>query len=142
MAGQVRVTGRYRPANTMASLSPEARQLGRKSMAEFLLSPEIQDVATDVGKVIADDLRDSIAQHFDATNTLGESVESHAGEPMVIEGNPRATAQVSYDGGVYPGARQEDSTKAAVVEFGNSVNKGYHLLREAGQPYHTEKGPA
>lgn len=142
MAGQVRVIPRYQAANTIADLSPEARKLGRGSMAEFLLSPQVQDAATDVGKEIANDLRDSIAQHFDATNTLGESVESHAGEPMVIKGNPRATAQVSYDGGVYPGARQEDSTKAAVVEFGNSVNRDYHLLREAGQPYHTEKGPA
>lgn len=126
----------------MASLSPEARQLGRKSMAEFLLSPQVQDVSVDVAKEIADNLRESITQHFDATETLSESVDAAPGEPISIDGNPRAVATVSYNGGLYPRARQEDSSKAAVVEFGNSVNRGYHLLREAGEPYNTEKGPA
>ena len=32
---------RYKPANTIADLSDEAKKLGRQSMAEFLLSPQV-----------------------------------------------------------------------------------------------------
>lgn len=124
---------RYKPANTMADLSDEARGAGRRSMQEFLLSHQVQEAADGVAKVIAEDAR---AKAPVESGALRDSVDAVEGEPMTIDGNPRRVASVVAHGGIYPGATDPESSVAARVIFGPRAE---NFLREAGEPFNTEK---
>lgn len=121
---------RYAPANTLADLSPAAREQGRKSMAEFLLSPQI---AAPVMAATAD-IRDA-AQHLAEveaydTGAFSRGFDVEAGEPIVIDGNPRVSGRVV-----------NSDPAAAPLEFGNVHTPPRRILGRAGAPWHSEKKP-
>jgi hypothetical protein len=123
---------RYKPANNLADLSKEARAVGRRSMAEFLLSPDVLRPVMQATKDIEDAAADlTRAEDLVDTGEFVDSFTSFVGDYMVIDGNPRVTGRVA-----------NDSAHAAALEFGNSQVAAHHVLARAGQPFHSEKGPA
>lgn len=123
---------RYRPANSSASLSPEARALGRKAMDAFLLSPQMQKPVTEATKDVEGAARAlTVAIGAVDTGDFLDSFDSGPADPIVISGNPRVAGRVT-----------NDSDHAAAVEYGNSaVGAGRRVLGRAAQPWHTEKRP-
>lgn len=136
MAGSARVRVRYRPANTVADLDKRVRATGRKSMAEFLMDDRVQDVADAAAVEIAAAAKALVDKDG---GELSRSIEPAVQEPQVYDGNPRRVASVIAHGGIYPNARDPESSIAAVRQFGNSRVEGDRFLSKAGQPYHTPK---
>jgi Bacteriophage HK97-gp10, putative tail-component len=105
---------RYRPDNV--------------SMAKFLLSSRVGDVAHKAGEDIADAAREDAAQHS-RTGTLAagyDAIPSVGGEKM--EGGPRKTAVVF-----------NNVRHAALIELGGPRNPARHHLLKAGLKYHTPR---
>ena len=127
-------TFRYKPANTVADLSDQARGLGRQSMAEFLVSPQVQRPVSAAAKDISEAARDLALAEATRTGSFANAFESGVGGIMVVAGNPRVTAQVS------------NSDPAAMAnEYGGRGALGSNvperrILGRAAQPWHTAKG--
>ena len=122
---------RYRPANSKASLSPEARKIGRESMKEFLLSPQLQEPVSKATEDIADAAKAlAVADGLVDSGEYSEGFEGQVGAPIVIAGNRRVAGRVV-----------NDAAHSAALEWGNSRATGHHVLGRAGQPFHSEKRP-
>lgn len=125
-------TARYRPANTMADLSAEARALGRQSMAEFLVSPQVAKPAFQAAQDVRADAAQLATREAFETGEYADSFGVVAIPPVVIDGNPRSAFRV-----------YNDDEAAPAVEYGNQrVGPGKRILRRAGEPYHSPKRPA
>lgn len=120
----------YRPANTLNDLAPEVAATGRQSMAEFLLSPQVQRPVSQATEDVAEAARAlTVAVGAVDTGDFVSKFDAQVGKPMVVAGNPRVTGRVV-----------NDSDHAAAVEFGNSrVGEGRRILGNAAQPWHTPK---
>ena len=120
----------YRPANRAGDLRPGSTH---KAMDKFLMSDDVQRVADEAAKDIADAARDlAVAEGSVNSGTYARSfVVLKDVTPIVADGNPRRTAAVI-----------NDDRAAAPLEFGNSRVRARRFLGRAGAPYHTPKGIA
>ena len=132
-----KVTRRYRPANSVASLSPEARQLGRGSMAEFLLSPEVQKVSVDAAAEIADNLRDGLRDNFSSGKLLDSVESAHRDIAERMSGRTggrdvrRAGAAGELDGSTRPWEFGDTEPWNVTATVGNAVRR---VVAEGGDP--------
>lgn len=119
------------------------------SMKEFLVSPEVQQVADHAAADIASIA--ALIAHTEITSESSsgayeESISSQPITPVNVGGNPRASAAVTANGGraSWGGFTDPESSHAVVVEYGNPAapGSGRRILFRAGQTHDTPKRPA
>lgn len=146
---------RYIPAHSRPSHDARRARYGippsrNESMAELLLSPQVQDVTTEAAADIAAAARAIMVAEMktarEGNSPLLDSVESGVAPPIVAGGSPRVAAFVSANGGrsSWGGFKEAESSHAAVAEFmpGNVVGSGPRTmppirpLGRAGEAWH------
>jgi hypothetical protein len=121
---------RYKAANTRADLSEEARALGRGSMTELLLSPQVMKPVFQAAQDIREAAQALALAEAVHTGEYADSFTVEPQAPIIIDGNPRVAFRVV-----------NDDEAAAPVEFGNvRIGPGKRILGRAGQPWHVPKG--
>lgn len=133
-----RVNVRYKPAMTAIDLPPGSKM---KAFDAFLLSDQLQEPVEAASDDIAALAASIAVKERYETGNYTASIEGGKGELITINGFPRVTGVVQAHGGTYPGARNAETSIAAVVEWGNARAPGARILGRAGDVYHTPKRP-
>lgn len=147
---------RYIPAHSRASHDARRARFDippsrNESMAELLVSPQVQDATTAAAADIADAARGIMVAEMKTAragaSALLDSVDSGPIAPVVAGGSPRAAAAVWANGGraSWGGFDNPESSHAAVAEFmpGNQVGSGPRTmppvrpLGRAGEAWHS-----
>ncbi len=130
------VRTRYVPAMHATDLPKGSRM---QPFDAFMLSEQMRQPVRAAGEEIAGiAVTTYIAEAFQ-TGALAGSVDVK-NTVTVINAAPRVSVAVTAHGGIYPRARNPESSTAAIVEFGNSQRPGLHVLARAGAPYDSPKG--
>jgi sugar phosphate isomerase/epimerase len=135
---------RYVPSHSQRQMNAARARRGLKpstmqAMDDFLMSEEVQDVALDAAKDIADTAAGlAVGSGSVETGGYARGFEAERTEPVVAGGNPRRAARVSNE---Y--VDENGYAPAAAVEFGNKkAGPGKRVLGRAGEQYHTPRGIA
>lgn len=134
---------RYKPANHIGDLEPGS---GFQAFDAFMLSDQMRKPVRQAAEAIATDAVEMYRTEATQTGELAESVDV-VDQVVSINGNPRIAAAVTAHGGTYPKARDPESSKAAIIEWGNpqgtaygaAAREGLHIMARAGIPYDTPK---
>lgn len=149
---------RYLPANSVAGHNAARARFDlppsrNESMAELLVSPQVQEPVVAAAADIADAARGIMVAEMKTAragaSALLDSVRSGAAAPVVAGGSPRAAAAVWANGGnaSWGGFKDPESSHAAVAEFlpGNQPGSGPRTmppvrpLGRAGDQWHNPK---
>jgi hypothetical protein len=98
-----------------------------KGFAEFMVSPQVEKPVVAVAEAIKVEAIDGTPVK---TGALADGYEVNVIAPIVVNGTPRASAEV----------RNSDPA-AAPQEFGNKHVKGHRMLGKAASRFGDQRGP-
>lgn len=150
------VRARYIPANNQAQHNAARARHGipptaNGSMAELLVSPQVQNATLEAARAIKAAAKALAAAELTSDSSTGayeESIDAVVATPIVAGGSPRAAAAVTAHGGYehWHGSIGPETSHAVVVEFdlraedGGSKApprpaQGRRILGRAGAPF-------